>query len=193
MLLNHDLSDAELICRLKAGDESVMTVIYKTYWEPLFVTAFNLFKDKEACEDIIQEIFIKLWDRRAKIEISVSLKAYLYASMRYEVYRQIRSGKVSETLFDGLQHRLQASSPQHDLEHKELVAQVTDIVEKLPAKCKEVYKLSREEQLSHKEISEKLNISTKTVENHLTKALHVLRISLRQAFTMAIIFLLFKG
>lgn len=180
MLLFDSLNDNELLDYLKNEDERAIVAIYKKYWEPIFSTAFNLFQDKEACEDIVQEIFINLWNKRQEIEIKVSLKAYLYASMRYEIYRQIRLGSVRETIFEDINQRLSTPSPHHVLEYKELLCQISSIVETLPERCKEVYKLSREEQLSHKEISKILNISTKTVENHLTKALRVLRMPLGQ-------------
>lgn len=183
---NHQ-NDIQLTERLRSGDAAALTGIYQKYWEPLFMAAFNILKDKAACEDIIQEIFIKLWNKRSEIEISVSLKAYLYASTRYEVYRQIRSGAIRESIFDDLYERLHSPSFYGSLEHKELLAQISSIVDTLPEKCKEVYKLSREEHLSHKEIASLLNISTKTVENHLTKALRLLRTSLGEGVTFAII------
>src|SRR5690606_30622305 len=94
---------------------------------------------------------------------------------------------VNERIFEGATSRLLTASPHYTLEYKELISQITSIVETLPDKCKEVYKLSREEQLSHKEIADRLSISTKTVENHLTKALRVLRTSLGQFFALVLI------
>jgi len=178
------ISDVQLIDRLKSGDESALTAIYKKYWQQLFLSAYNVLKDKQACEDVIQELFIKLWNSRDDIEIVVSLKAYLYASIRYEVYRQIRAGVVTSDVFDALANRLQSPATHENLEYKELVSQVNSVVETLPEKCREVYKLSREEYLTHKQIASRLNISTKTVENHLTKALKQLRTSLGTLFLL---------
>lgn len=179
--------DRELLSSLRKGDESALNLIYAKYWQPLFTSAYNFLKDKEACEDIIQEIFIKIWNKRESIEYTVSLKAYLYASVRYEVYRQVRAGNVRESIFENIAANMQTLSDQHILEHKELLSKINSIVDQLPQKCKEVYQLSRVEQLSHKEIAEKLNISTKTVENHMTKALKVLRTSLGDVLTIGII------
>jgi len=187
------LIDLQLLDKLKSGDEDALTLIYKKYWQPLFTSAYNILKDKQACEDIIQELFIRLWNNRHAIEITVSLKAYLYASMRYEVYRQIRAGAVRADIFDDLPERLPASAAYGNIEYKELIARVNTVVDTLPEKCREVYKLSREECLSHKEIALQLNISTKTVENHLTKALRELRGSLGTAFILeALMFFLDK-
>jgi RNA polymerase sigma-70 factor (ECF subfamily) len=185
------LIDLQLLDKLKSGDEGALTLIYKKYWQPLFASSYNILKDKQACEDIIQELFIKLWNNRQAIEITVSLKAYLYASMRYAVYRQIRAGVGRADIFDDLHERLPASAAYGNIEYKELIAQVNTVVDTLPEKCREVYKLSREEYLSHKEIASRLNISTKTVENHLTKALRQLRTSLGTLFFALVSFMLF--
>lgn len=90
----------------------------------------------------------------------------------------MRAGNVREDIFDHVHERMATPSEYGNIEHKELLSQINSIVDNLSTKCKEVYKLSREEQLSHKEIASQLDISTKTVENHLTKALRQLRISL---------------
>lgn len=187
------MSDVQLIGLLKADDEAALTIIYKRYWASLFSAAYNILKDRQACEDIIQELFIKLWDCRAEVQISVSLKAYLYASVRYGVYRQIKTGSVRSEIFDDLIERLHTPTAYGSIEHKELLLQINRVIDTLPDKCREVYKLSREECLSHKQIATQLNISTKTVENHLTKALRELRGSLGAAFIMeALMFLLDK-
>lgn len=172
------LEDTELMDRLRAGDDLALKVIYKKYWNQLYTSAFNMLQDQQACEDIIQELFINLWNKRERIEIKASLKSYLFASVRYEVYRQVRHGSVREDIFENIQDRLQTPSEYGNIEHRELLSYVNSIVNKLSEKCKVVYKLSREEQLSHKEIASKLDISTKTVENHLNKALRQLRVSL---------------
>jgi RNA polymerase sigma-70 factor (family 1) len=172
------LDDVDLMHRLQAGDDIALKLIYKKYWNQLFKSAFKILQDQQACEDIIQDVFINLWNKRDRIEIKVSLKSYLYASARYEVYRQIRHGSVREDIFDQLHERLQTPAEYGNLEYRELLSKINSIVDNLSEKCRVVYKLSREEELSHKEIASELNISTKTVENHLNKALRQLRTSL---------------
>lgn len=170
--------DIELMNRLRSGDDMALKLIYDKYWNQLFISAFNMLEDQQACEDVIQDIFINLWNKREQIEIRVSLKAYLFASTRYEVYRLVRQGTVRESIFDQVHERLETPSEYGNIEYKELLSQINSIVDNLSTKCKVVYKLSREEQLSHKEIADQLDISTKTVENHLNKALRQLRTSL---------------
>jgi len=172
------LEDTELMERLRVGDDVALKLIYKKYWNKLFTSVYHILQDQQASEDIIQDLFINLWNKRERIEIKVSLKSYLFASARYEVYRQIRHGIVREDIFESMDERLHTPSEYGNIEHRELLSQINSIVENLSEKCKVVYKLSREEQLSHKEIASKLDISPKTVENHLNKALRQLRISL---------------
>lgn len=178
MIETKHLEDTELMDRLRAGDEVALKLIYKKYWNQLYSSAYNLLHDQPACEDIIQDLFINLWNKREQIEIRATLKSYLFASVRYEVYRQVRQGSVREDIFENIQDRLQTPSEYGNIEHRELLSYVNSIVNNLSEKCKVVYKLSRDEQLSHKEIASKLDISPKTVENHLNKALRQLRISL---------------
>lgn len=190
--MSEHLIDNQLIDRLKHDDDIALSIIYKKYWQMLYVSAYNILKDQQACEDIIQELFIKLWHNRHLVEINVSLKAYLYASIRYEVYRQIRSGTVRSDIYDNLQKRIQTPDTYYNIEYKELIDQINLVVNKLPEKCREVYKLSREEQLSHKQIAERLNISPKTVENQITKALRYLRTSLTTTVIAAIVYILVR-
>lgn len=173
------IEEVELMDRMRSGDATALKLIYNKYWNQLYSSAYNVLHDQQACEDIIQDIFINLWNRRDSIEIKVSLRSYLFASTRYEVYRQIRYSSVREDIFENIHERLETPSEYGNIEYQELISQINSVVENLSEKCKIVYKLSREEQLSHKEIASQLNISTKTVENHLNKALRQLRISLR--------------
>lgn len=185
-------NEKDLLRGLSEGDANMLAAIYQLYWDPLYLKSYSILKDKQACEDIIQEIFVRLWDFRDRLEIEVSLKAYLFASCRYSIYRQIRSGMVRADIFDNIFERLQASATHEDCEYKDMVAQTNHIINQLPPKCQQVYKLSREENLSHKEIAHQLNISTKTVENHITRALYELRTSLGGIVSSQLLLYLFK-
>ncbi|MHA7944636.1 RNA polymerase sigma-70 factor [Formosa sp. 3Alg 14/1] len=176
-----DSSDKNIINGLKASDKKALTILYNTYWKVLYISSFNLLKDKEVCEEIIQDVFIDLWNKRQELEIKVSLQSYLYACVRYKVFAEFRSNRIMRVeLFEEIDKRLQYTTPETKMMHKELQQHIELVVESLPEKCKRVYKLSRNEQLSHKEIAEQLGITIKTVENHITNALRVLRTSLGQ-------------
>lgn len=181
-------NETDLLARLSAGDELALTDIYHHHWQSLFVSAFNILKDKAACEDILQELFLQVWLKRESLEISSSLGAYLHTATRYQVFKYIRKASHREHLFEKLDLRLAEPSAEKALQLKQLNEQIHAIVETLPEQCRIIYKLSREEYLSHKEIAERLNISTKTVENQLTIALRKLRVSLGDAALLAVLF-----
>jgi RNA polymerase sigma-70 factor (family 1) len=188
-------TDAVLIKRLREGDTLALTELYNTYWQSLFMSAYNIIKDKELCEDIIQDIFMNIWHNREKLEINISLKGYLYACARYQVFNQFRKNKdkIHIEFFNDLDKRFQYTTPETEMMHNELVQQINTIVETLPEKCQLVYKLSREEQLSHKEIALRLNISVKTVENHIAKALQTIRLSMGSAASISMVLWISKN
>lgn len=168
-------NEHELLQQLKKGNEAALDFIYRHYWEGLFFYSYHLLKDKQACEDLIQDIFVRLWANREQLDIQLSLRSYLYASCRYALYKVIRTGRVREDIFDAIYERLHTESPYENVEYKDLVERINTIVSALPPKCRDVYELSRNQHLSHREIAERLNISVKTVENHITKALKELK------------------
>jgi RNA polymerase sigma factor (sigma-70 family) len=144
MHLHNQFNDDELLVFLKEGQEFALTAVYRKHWLRLFTTAHHVLKDAQDCEDIIQEIFLKLWLARGDIQIKVSLLAYLYASVRYEVFRQIKAGKVREDIFNRLSDEIQAETSCKDVEYQELNEQIRASVEQLPDKCKAVYKSTPE-------------------------------------------------
>lgn len=176
-------SDEKLLCLLQSGSEQALEAILLRYWDSLFVVAFKILGDRQVCEDAIQEIFIKIWQNREKLKVTYSLKAYLFAATRYEVYRQVKLLAVHARNTDLESLRIiEKYNPHDSLEYEELLQDVEKIINSLPDRCKQVYLLSREEQLSHKEIASRLQISIKTVENHITIALSHFRRVLCRTF-----------
>lgn len=173
-------NDLVFILQLKQGERHAYDKLFNTYWNPLFKSAFNILKDQKICEEIVQDIFIGIWKNRKNLEIKVSLEKYLFSCVRYQVFNQFRKNQknLRAELFENLEQRCTYENPESEVLYKELAQKVDSIVEELPEKCRLVYKMSREEQLSHKEISNRLNISPKTVEDHITRALGILRTSL---------------
>lgn len=172
-------NEKELIFLLSNGNEKALKHIYQKFWQPLFLSAYNVLKDKEVCEDIIQEIFIQLWLKREKLHLINSLSAYLFTATRYQVFHKIRKSTGRAELFENLDERFITNAPDIPLYVKDLQLRINAAVEDLPEKCRNIYKLSREHHLSYKAISRHLQISPKTVENQLAIAIKKLRDALR--------------
>lgn len=166
-------SDEELFGLLQNDSQHAFKLIYQKYASALYAAAYNLFKDKPLCEDLVQELFADLWIKRKKLHIR-SLKAYLFKSIRNNVLMIIRAGKVSCSE-DVLENLISVYNADRRLAEKELQNALDSGVNALPDKCREIFVLSRNEQLNNREIARQLNISVKTVENQMTIALRRLR------------------
>jgi RNA polymerase sigma-70 factor (ECF subfamily) len=157
----------------------------------LYSYAYNILRNKDICEEIVQETFFSLWTKRQELQITHSLKAFLITSVKFQALNYIRSEKVrkdyavSYTTFEnGL---LFDNSNEENINLSDLKSKVENEVSKLPPKCQQIFRLSRDENQSIKNIADSLNISHKTVENQLTKALKHLRASLNDLLLLVII------
>lgn len=171
-------SDRELASKIKLGDLHSFDLIYKRYSARIYSFAFGLLKSKNDSEDLVQEVFIKLWNIKEGINENLSIKSFLF-TIAYNMSITVIRKKIKKTEFvdlvSALQEPIELTLNSIDIEYKELEASVNKIIEELPNRQKAVYKLSREEELSYKEISKKLCISINTVENHMVKALRHIR------------------
>jgi RNA polymerase sigma-70 factor (family 1) len=168
------LNDQELIDFLKAGDHAAFTEIYNRHWKFLYSKAYNTLRNQGDCMDVCQSVFLWVWENRITIHIKVNLRGYLYTAVKYKIANLIRQGKVTVTLFDDVIKAL-PNDETNELEIKELKCFIGQIINDLPEKCRQVFLLSRDEHLSHKQISDRLGISEKTVDDHITRALKKMR------------------
>ena len=175
MALYDTLTDVELTALLRDGDHMAFNQIYERYWQTLYQTAYNLLKDNDGAHDVVQEIFVWLWTNGDR-QLTDSLQPYLRAAVKYQVAKLVRHEKVKAAFYDRTVASYQPPSPgDQDYEIRELQAIITAFTQSLPDKAREIYRLSREELLTNKEIAIRLNISEKTVENQMTINLRKLR------------------
>lgn len=182
-------SDKELVELLREGSEHSFNAIYNKYASRLYHAAYNLLRNKQVCEDLVQELFVGLWFKRDSLEI-LDLRPYLYRSIINKSLMVLRDGKVTLDL-DVIDMLVDEYATDGRILDKEMQKNIDREISALPEKCREVFILSRKEQLSHKEIASYLNISVKTVENHLTRALKSLRASLGDFLFLAFLLLPF--
>jgi RNA polymerase sigma-70 factor (ECF subfamily) len=170
-----------LLSKLKEGDIKALEVIFNKHYGNLCLYLLLLFKNELLVEHIAQDIFIYLWEKRETIEIKTSLESYLYTAGRYKALNQIRDAKRHEII------RKNMFAPDAEyineldsiLEVHELKKIIEEAINTLPARCQQIFRLSREEDLSYKEIAELLNVSVNTVEGQMAIALKKLRTILK--------------
>lgn len=175
----NQLSDEELIGILRTGSDAAYSEIYNRYWKKMFTAAANKAGNVADAEDIVQQIFVSIWARRHKIEIRTSLQAYLAVSVKYRVYKlhanRAKYKHFSDEAAEEILEELSDDSTQQLIDFNEVKQRVDNLINSLPEKCQLIYDMSRNQGNSHKEIAKELNVSEKTVEFHITKALKVIK------------------
>lgn len=171
------LSDAELITALKEGEEQAFGEIYERYWKELYRKANNILQDPDASVDVLQDLFLSLWQRRKQVEIQ-ALKPYLNQALRFSVLKAIRKLKTDRQFYERLMEVTTEIIAENPLLFKEQQQLIQNLIDNLPEDCKQAFLLSREQELTYKQIANLLNISEKTVEKRISKSLKMIRASL---------------
>ena len=169
-------NDSDLIEGIKNGEENAFVYLVDHYNQRLYGYALTLTKDHAEAEDILQNVFLRTWEKRKKMCITTSLQNYLYKSVRNEFLNQYKKSRstmiLEQKYFEALE---KITSNQDENEFQASLVRITREIQNLPPKCREVFIMSRKEGLTNLEISEYLNISVKTVEAQITKAFALLR------------------
>ncbi|MCC5937285.1 MAG: RNA polymerase sigma-70 factor [Lunatimonas sp.] len=166
-------------------DEQAFEASFKAHFGALHAYATTILKDSEAAEEVVQTVFLKLWEKRTELQITVSVKSYLYKSVYYDSLNVLKHQKVRQRHMENSlqdQKNSLSSGPygQTPGQESELMQRIQAVLDDLPEKCRYVFHLSRFEELKYHEIAERLDISIKTVEAHMGKALKSLRMGLRE-------------
>lgn len=175
MELNFDaLPDTTLFELMKADHSGAFDTLYNRHWESLYLRCYSVLKDQTACEDIVQEVFYQVWKTRKGLVVHQP-GGYLHMSVRNGVFKVLQSKKLEEKHLHTLTTVELLNKTEEDLDVKEMETRILAYLEDLPDKCREIFYLSRFEDLSNKEIAQKLQISTRTVENQIHRALKHLK------------------
>lgn len=179
-----NLSDEELLRFMGQDHEWALKEIFNRYNRRLLRFSTSILDDYELAKDIVQDVFIDLWNRRHTSNIQI-LSGYLLKAVRFQVLKKIRSNRVLDHHLETMHKVTHSNETEALINLKEMEKVLEESMDKLPPRCKEVFFLSRFEYLTNKEISKRLNISSKTVEIHITRALDFLRTHLKESFLIA--------
>jgi RNA polymerase sigma-70 factor, ECF subfamily len=170
-------------------DHNAFRQLFELYYKPLCRFAAGYVSDQDSLEEIVQQVFINLWNQRETIDPGKSIKSYLYTSVKNRCLNHIRDNKKFRNYY--LDVELELEIPVSDIDKTEMAdleKQVADALEKLPEKCREVFMLCRFEEMKYKDVALKLDISQKTVEAQMSKALKILREELKDVWIWVIIY-----
>ena len=177
-----DFDEKEILKLLKADDPGTVKQLFYQFYPFLCNTVFRILKDKALAEDLAQDTFFKFWEKRQDINIQTSLKAYLRRMAVNEALYYLRINKKfqKEEGVEPSDIGIATETVEDQLLHQELEDRISAAIKTLPPRCQEVFRLSRFDELSYKEIAAKMDISIKTVENQMGKALKLLRTALKE-------------
>jgi RNA polymerase sigma-70 factor (ECF subfamily) len=171
------IRDTEIIGRIREGDVGQFESLFRSSYVSLVRYAKTLIKDHDTAEEMVQDLFFRLWQDKEKIKIESSLNGYLFRSVHNKCLHYIEHNKVVERHAEDMSYRQTniQENPSDILQYQELQARIARILEKLPERCGKIFCMSRFEGLKYAEIAEKLSVSVKTVESNMGRALKEFR------------------
>lgn len=190
MQIIQGIYEKDLIVRLKDGDQTAFELLFHFYYSGLVLFSTQFTTDRNEAEEIVQDFFVKFWQRHAQISLTESLKSYFFLSVKNSSLNFLKHKKVEETYIRKMtemadRHLAYDPDLYVDSELQEKVKQAIDL---LPEKCREVFVMSRLRGMRNDDIAAELNISKRTVETQISKALKVLRVELKDYVALLILF-----
>ena len=187
----HLLSDELLVKLMRVDDADAFNEIYKRYWKPLFQSARYKLKSDELAEELLQNLFLNLWEKRTVQQIE-NLSRYLSSVLKYQIVNHYRTVFLAEKYADFVQSRLEdyVDEPDIAVNVQEIVSIFEDVLQQLPQKTSRVFHMSRLEYKTTREIAAELDMPERTVEYHITQSLKLLRQQLKDFLPSVILLLL---
>ncbi|HVU59057.1 MAG TPA: RNA polymerase sigma-70 factor [Puia sp.] len=187
-----EFTDATIIQLLKDRDETGFEQVFKFYFKNLYKYALTILQDHDQAEDIVQNVFYKLWDKMDSLNFHDSLAAYLYRAVYNESLNHLKHKKVRHTYQTYITRSMkdQTDGAQRKVMFSELERRLQTAINELPEQCRTIFQMSRFEELRYLDIAQRLGISVKTVENQMGKALKLLRVKLIDYLPFIVILLL---
>lgn len=167
--------DALLGLLRQKADHAAFSELYNRHWKFLYNSVYSILGHHEDTMDICQALFVWIWENRENIIIKTNFRAYLFVAAKYKVANLIRSGKVRDSLFEQADFENIPGNAFNPLEVKELKNLIRQLIHELPPRCREIFVMSRDQGLTHKQIAGKLKLSEKTVDEQISRALTKLR------------------
>lgn len=180
----------EIVKQLRRGDKLAFNALFEEYGRRLYAFAYKYLKSEEEAEDLVQNVFLIIWRNRERLDVNKSFHAYIFTIAFNEIRSHFRKKIVTVELGD-LKESYGAKTTNEDIAYNAAMANIVSLLKKLPERQREIFELSRFEHLTADEISTKLNISTKTVYNQISKTIGYLRENLEENIGIVLFMALF--
>lgn len=185
--------DERLIGRFRDGDMEVFRKIYNSFCEPLYRFAFSYLKDSYEAEEIVQDVFLKVWEKREEVDVQKSFKSYLYRITVNKVFNELKHRVVKQKYE---QHALNfeqinSETPESSIQFQELKTKLEQILKQLPDQQRSIFIMSRWKGQTNAEIAQSLNLSIRTVENQIYRAAKFIKLHLKDDYPIVILMIAF--
>lgn len=190
-----NLSDEELLAYVSQSDTKAFKELHNRYWQVLFAHAHRVLRDEDEAEDVVQEVFLKVWEKSGEIACKTNFSGYLYMTCRNKVLNAIRKRSIQDSFITELAQYAQEYNGGiiEAISVKEINQALDSQMEALPRKMRQVFELSRKKHYTHSEIAEELDISVTTVKKQINNALKIIRLGMEHiTLLLPFIFLLKK-
>lgn len=187
-----ELSELTNIQLLAVGNEATFEQVFKTHFKALHSYAFTILKDEMAAEEIVQNLFLKIWERKEQLSIHSSIKAYLYRGVHNDCMNMLKHEKVKKAWQTYTTHHMEKETgpASQKILLSDLEEKLHKAMNELPEQCRTIFQMSRFEQMKYQEIANRLGLSIKTIENQMGKALKLMRLKLVDFLPLALLSLL---
>lgn len=184
--MNYSLSDEIIINGIKEGNSFIFELLYERYYTPLIILARRYLQNSSDCEDCLQTVFMRIWTNHKEFEIKQSLNSYLFTAVKNECLNHISKNKklINTDFYTDIVNQYDPLTPESILELQQLTDRVKLLISELPERAQEAFKLSRFQHKTYKEIATILDISIKTVESDISKAISYIKIHLPILLTL---------
>ncbi|MCW3464814.1 RNA polymerase sigma-70 factor [Chitinophaga nivalis] len=184
-----ELTDRELLERIKCDDIPAFETLYRRMWESLYLFAFRRLKSKADAEDVVQQVFMNIWENRATKNITGSFSNYIFTAVRYEVIDQLTAMLKDQQQLAHIQTHIlpDFNEALENLLAKEMDKEIAQHIQQMPAQMQKIFRLSREAQMTPEEIAKTLSLSEKTVRNQLSMAVSNLRPLVKESLVLLLL------
>lgn len=183
--------DSALVNLLRQGDANAFEKLFFSFADRIYYFALRYMRNQHDAEEIVQEVFVKLWENRENLNLELSFSGYLFTIARNTIFNQNRKKVNEQAYHDYVRNYIETYSckTEDDLIYADIKSLIDKVVEELPPQRKLIYKLSRESGLSYREIAQQLNLSERTVEAHIRLALKTLTEVIDSNFVLPLLFI----
>jgi RNA polymerase sigma-70 factor (ECF subfamily) len=181
-------SDQQLIFRIKNGDSTAFKQLFFSYCKPLIRFAYRFTRNVDLAEDLVQDVFLKIWSNRKGLNPQLNIKSYLYVAVKNQALKQLRHQQLWNKVEEKLKYYIpKTPTPEETFDTQEIESTVMEAIEALPERCRLIFTMNRFDRLTYSEIADILDLSVKTIETQMGRALRHLRKKLNHLFQFVLI------